>query len=272
MKHYIYCYTNRITNRKYVGQTNNILRRKREHKSNSYNKNSAEYNLLFHKKIRQYGEENFDFQILETIDTDNIQEVNELEQYWIDKLDTFVEKNGYNLTLGGDNNEHSRIYDLSIIDKVKKQIKKGISYENIQKEFGISIGYISGINTGMYFYDSKKTYPLFKYYQSQKELEQIIELLLYSELNMKEIAKITNKAYSTIKKINSGNLHYNENLSYPIRKQNTQQKKADIVKQLLLKKASNQKIIDETGVSISTIKRINKGETHYDKNLSYPLR
>ena len=41
---------------------------------------------------------------------------------------------------------------------------------------------------------------------------------------------------------------------------------------MLLDKKTNQEIISITGVSVTTIKRINKGETHYDSNLSYPLR
>lgn len=61
---YIYCYTNKINGHKYVGQTNNIERRKREHLSDANNPNSKEYNYLFHKKLREYGEDNFIFSIL----------------------------------------------------------------------------------------------------------------------------------------------------------------------------------------------------------------
>ena len=65
--YYIYCYTNKINQHKYVGQTNNLKRRYNEHLSASYNENSISYNSLFHQKIREYGIDNFDFEILETI-------------------------------------------------------------------------------------------------------------------------------------------------------------------------------------------------------------
>ena len=49
---YIYCYTNKINGHKYVGKTNNLERRKREHRSNANNPLSKEYNYLFHRKLR----------------------------------------------------------------------------------------------------------------------------------------------------------------------------------------------------------------------------
>ena len=273
MLHYIYCYTNKITGRKYVGQTNNIKRRKNEHRSNAYNKNSPEYQLLFHKKIRQYGEDSFTFEILETIETNDIEQVNKLESYWIKEKESYVEKNGYNLTFGGDNNEHSRIYDLEKINEIKQLIKQGESYQKIQEKYGISISYISGINSGYHFYNANEQYPLFKYYQSNSELQQIIELLQNSDLKMTEISKITNKAYSTIKKINNGQLHYNKNIDYPIRKQSSQAQQANKIKKALLETKEDIKTISKKfKVSESTVKRINKGITHYDSNLQYPLR
>lgn len=50
--YYIYCYTNKINNYKYVGQTNNFKRRVREHRSSSFNEKSSSYNDLFHQKMR----------------------------------------------------------------------------------------------------------------------------------------------------------------------------------------------------------------------------
>ena len=67
--YYIYCYTNKINNKKYVGQTSNLARRKSEHRYAAFNNQSKEYDHIFHKKLRDYGEDNFIFEILEEIDT-----------------------------------------------------------------------------------------------------------------------------------------------------------------------------------------------------------
>lgn len=37
MKIYIYSFINKLNGHRYVGKTNNVERRKREHKSNAYN-------------------------------------------------------------------------------------------------------------------------------------------------------------------------------------------------------------------------------------------
>lgn len=58
----IYCYTNKINNKKYVGQTNNPERRQREHKSNAFNEKSVNYGSVFHKALRKYGWENFNYE------------------------------------------------------------------------------------------------------------------------------------------------------------------------------------------------------------------
>ena len=44
MIHYIYCYTNKINNHKYVGQTNNYERRIREHRSCAFNEKASSFN------------------------------------------------------------------------------------------------------------------------------------------------------------------------------------------------------------------------------------
>lgn len=72
---YIYSYINKINGHRYIGKTNNIERRKREHKSQAYNPGSKYYNALWPSKIRQYGYDNFDFEILEITD----------DQHWIER-------------------------------------------------------------------------------------------------------------------------------------------------------------------------------------------
>ena len=269
---YIYCYTNKINGHKYVGQTNNIERRKREHLSNANNPKSREYNYLFHKKLREYGEDNFIFSILQEIDNDDKTVINEAEKFWIKQMKSFVrsEGGGYNLTEGGECNS-SEIY-INNIEDIKTAVKKGINFSKIQEQFGISISHLSAINHGKYYFDEKEVYPLYRYYKNEEEANYIKDLLKNTSLKMTEIAEKTGMAYSTIKKINSGALQFNENESYPLRKINSISQKADIVKQMLMNNKTNAEIIAATGVSSSTIGRINRGQTHYDSKLTYPLR
>lgn len=268
---YIYCYTNKTNGHKYVGQTNNIERRKREHLSNANNPNSKEYNYLFHLKLRQYGEEGFIFSVLEEIISEDEETVNEAEKFWIKQMESYVgwNKGGYNLTEGGEHNSNS-LYE-EYIPEIKKAIKDGEKFASIQEKYGISISHLSAINHGKYYFDENENYPLYRYYNNEDEVQNIKKLLKFSSYKMTEIAEMTGMAYSTIKKINSGDLQYDSNESYPLRK-SVISKRADIVKQMLMDKKTNAEIIAATGVSAATIKRINNGETHFDSELTYPLR
>lgn len=62
---FIYCFTNTINNKQYIGQTiNSTNERYCNHKSSYQNENSTEYNSLLHKAFRKYGFENFKYEII----------------------------------------------------------------------------------------------------------------------------------------------------------------------------------------------------------------
>lgn len=95
----IYCITNKINNKIYIGQSNNIISRWSEHYRVSL-RNDERRKSLIHKAIIEYGIENFTFEILETC---NISELNDLEIKYIKEF----KENGYslyNLTDGGESN------------------------------------------------------------------------------------------------------------------------------------------------------------------------
>lgn len=95
----IYCYTNNITKYKYIGQTINPEDRFKQHKSSAFNPNARDYNTTFHKKVREYGWENFTYEILEETSDELLDEA---EIKWIAYYDTY--RNGYNDTPGGRGN------------------------------------------------------------------------------------------------------------------------------------------------------------------------
>ena len=80
-------------------------------------------------------------------------------------------------------------------------------------------------------------------------------------------------AESSVKKINYGKMHYDPNLTYPIRKISGPKAIANQIKELLINTTDSfSEIAKKCGSSINTVQRINLGQTHYDKELSYPLR
>lgn len=91
----IYCITNLINKKKYIGQTiKSIFQRFKEHKSYSKKKSKC----YFHRAIQKYGEENFSVEILDYAYSS--EELNQKEEDWIYILNTFGPE-GYNMTSGG---------------------------------------------------------------------------------------------------------------------------------------------------------------------------
>ena len=101
----IYCYTNLINNKKYIGQTINPQQRFNAHKSAVTNTTSAEYDAPIHRAMRKYGYENFEYSVLAQLNDDrDIDLLNEIERYYISKFDSRI-PNGYNILQGGKNSD-----------------------------------------------------------------------------------------------------------------------------------------------------------------------
>lgn len=88
----IYCWKNKQNNKRYIGQSVNIERRKQQHISGA-----GKYNTKISQALYKYGINNFDFEILENCDLESL---NEREQFWINHFDSI--KNGYNITYVND--------------------------------------------------------------------------------------------------------------------------------------------------------------------------
>ena len=97
----IYCYTNTINGKMYIGQTINPVSRYNAHKSSYQNPNDKEYDSLLHRAFRKYGFENFQYEILAD-SIDDIDLLNQLEIYYIKHYNTKT-PNGYNVEDGGKN-------------------------------------------------------------------------------------------------------------------------------------------------------------------------
>ena len=98
----IYKYTS-PSNKSYIGQTIQGDLRKQQHKFNAFSENYSGYYLPFYCAIRKYGFDSFKYEILITINNENLESVlnklNELEIYYIGLYNSY--NNGYNSTIGG---------------------------------------------------------------------------------------------------------------------------------------------------------------------------
>ncbi len=215
--YYIYCYKNKLNGHTYVGQTSNIERRHKEHMSRAFNENHNEYNSLFHKKIREYGKDNFTLEILEIIDTTNRSLVDEREIYWIEEKKSFVQDGGYNLTKGG---QQGRQYKDNNLDEEKlvEMIKySNLSLQQIAKEFNLGYSTVKKINKGDLRSYLSNDYPLRKRSVYQVRADRVKELLMTTDLSIAEIMVDAGVSQETVRRINIGETHHDSNLSYPLR-------------------------------------------------------
>lgn len=97
---YIYVITNDINNKQYIGKTNSTIEKRFQKHIYDSKRERYEKRPLYNA-MNKYGIEHFSIKKLEEC-SEII--VNEREQYWIQKLNTY--NNGYNATLGGDSKHY----------------------------------------------------------------------------------------------------------------------------------------------------------------------
>ena len=208
MIHYIYCYTNKINGKKYVGQTNNIERRKKQHIQDSihlHKGHEISHNLPFHAAIRKYGIDDFTFEILQIIDTEDWDTVNKLEMSYIQQQNSLA-PNGYNLTAGGCASQGLNKSKISpeIIQNIITDLKNKEYIPNIAEKYQISRSYVSDINNGRCLKQPGEKYPLQQNRMTNDEYLQIIDLIKNTNYSFREIGRYMNRCRDTIWKINNG--------------------------------------------------------------------
>lgn len=284
----------------YIGLSNNIKRRMKEHKE-------SKLNLPISRAISKYGID--EFELLETIPSDDRERLQEREKYWIAFYDTTNRDKGYNLTIGGDGaspgvNNTSAKLNATQIEEIYALLSnhKELFIYQIAEQYGISPEAISDINTGKRYYNNNLTYPLrpptqFRKGQitnqkgtlshtskfTEQDVDEIYDLIKNSLISLQEIANMKQVSYTTISKINRGLTYQRENESYPLRKKRsgldsatcklTQEKIASIREDLRLRLDLNfTQIGAQYGVSSTTVGKINRGETYRDDSIEYPIR
>lgn len=109
----IYSIENKTNHKKYIGQSVNIKNRWCHHKADL--KNGEHDNDYLQKSWNKYGDQNFEFKILEEC-SENM--LNDRERYYIDLYNTMNRDYGYNLKSGGQDKNYAT-------EDVKNKISKG---------------------------------------------------------------------------------------------------------------------------------------------------
>lgn len=112
----IYCWTNLINNKKYIGQATDIERRKKQHVSQA-----GKLTTKISRALWKYGLNNFNFQVLEECSVDQL---NQREHYWIHYYKTLEDEFGYNITdvdengcvINGQYNPNTSLLDAEVIE------------------------------------------------------------------------------------------------------------------------------------------------------------
>ena len=131
---YIYCITNIINNKRYVGKTTQTLEERfKEHCRDSFRERCNKRPL--YDAMNKYGIENFIIEELEQVEDET--KLDEREIYWIQELQTYG-SNGYNATKGGDGKilyNYKEIIDLYNLGYDCKQVasKIGCNESTIRK-------------------------------------------------------------------------------------------------------------------------------------------
>lgn len=283
--YYIYGIVN-INNQKwYIGQTTQKVNlRYRQHIRSSQNPNSDEYNCLFSRALRKYGEDSFKLHVLEKVE--NFEDLDKKEIKWISVKKSYVRDGGYNSTRGGQiNRTHSGKYyedarqvftDEATLLKIISEIKEEDSnLTKIANKYDVSVALISLINTGDKYRREGLIYPLktFRKYPTEEDIKNIVSLLKQGFSNI-DISQKLSLSSNIVSRINQGHAYKLDNEKYPLRKTRDEREiRALKIKELLEKGGLNNKqIAEQVGVDPSVVSRINSGKAYKEKDRKYPIR
>lgn len=132
-----YCFN---TKKSYIGQTiNGLNQRKQEHFTSTFGKTNSQTH--FHKAIRKYGIDNFEWTIIDTINAESLESLRDcldvLEIKYIKQFDSYC--NGYNMTTGGQGGATLESKKVTIYNQEGQVIKYCLSVKDAAEYLEIPV-------------------------------------------------------------------------------------------------------------------------------------
>lgn len=196
-----------ITKKSYIGQTSiSVDHRKNQHLWSSFNENDSSWHLYFHKAIRKYGIDNFEWSTLETITSDSKENLYEcldnLEIKYIQQYDSYY--NGYNLTLGGNAARYSA-KKITIYNSNGQVLSYFNSAKEVAQHFNISEDIVRVIcrKEQQFLYKNKVRYIIrySDYNLTRQEVEYIKSLNYSNVVKMYDLSGTLLNIYESCKEI-----------------------------------------------------------------------
>lgn len=131
----IYKITNLKNNKAYIGQSTDIKSRWNNHKIEL--KNNTHRNSHLQNAFNKYGEEAFEFRILEETFEENLDDA---EEYWIDYFDSTNPRKGYNLREGANSYKHRQEIQeqVNLVRQLRKEEAHYFKMRHINDNGGIT--------------------------------------------------------------------------------------------------------------------------------------
>lgn len=201
----IYKITNLINQKIYIGYTKHTAQyRFQQHWQGRNEKDGS----LLHKALKKFGKNNFSVETVERISED---EWAEKEQYYIEFYNSLV-PNGYNIIPGGnkpplkdrEKNPKAKLTNEKILELYSDLESYDLDMGQIAVKYGILQSQVEKINSGAFWRQEERDYPIRKLKRDQYIISCIIEDLKFGKTQDYIEEKYQIKSRTRLYNINMG--------------------------------------------------------------------
>lgn len=254
-------------NKTYIGITNCFERRRKEHERGTGKSDRKSYPV--YNAIKKYGVDSLKWTILEEVE--DLLTLKQKEIEYIQKFNSVVGNQGYNLTIGGDypSTEVYKFNDEQINRLVFDLENTDLSYTQLSKKHDISITHISNITNGKYRGKNVERISSHSLKGSKNgsatlNEDTVIQIKkdLLSGLSRKSVRERYNVSKSTVQGIATGDTWSHVEPKIVQKKKPKLKLNAEIVKEiktLFKQEKTNAELACKYHVSVQTISSIRNG-------------